>query len=67
MNVSELYDTIVEAELRTLNEPPNLPVDSAKESFLNSKNRLLVFVSFLEFLILFVLFFAVTMNCYFSL
>ncbi|XP_024377190.1 alpha,alpha-trehalose-phosphate synthase [UDP-forming] 1 isoform X2 [Physcomitrium patens] len=41
--VSELYDTIVEAELRTLNEPPNLPVDSAKESFLNSKNRLLVF------------------------
>ncbi|XP_024375261.1 alpha,alpha-trehalose-phosphate synthase [UDP-forming] 1 [Physcomitrium patens] len=41
--VSELNDTYVEAELRTLNEPPVLPVDTAKESFRRCTNRLLIF------------------------
>ncbi|KAG0616367.1 hypothetical protein M758_5G109400 [Ceratodon purpureus] len=40
--VSELNDTIVEAELRTLRIPPNLPVDHSKEYFKRSKHRLLI-------------------------
>lgn len=44
-NVSELNDTIVEAELRILRIPLSLPVDNAKENFRKSKNRLLVMVS----------------------
>jgi trehalose 6-phosphate synthase/phosphatase len=40
--VSELNDTIVEAELRTMHIPPNLPIDTASDNFRRSKNRLLI-------------------------
>ncbi|KAJ7551871.1 hypothetical protein O6H91_06G033100 [Diphasiastrum complanatum] len=40
--VSELNDTIVEAELRTLRIPPWLPLEKAVEKFQESKNRLLI-------------------------
>lgn len=42
---SELNDTIVEAELRTLRIPPDLPVEIAVERFQNAKSRLLIAVS----------------------
>lgn len=42
---SELNDTIVEAELRTLRIPPDLPVEVAVERFQNAKSRLLIAVS----------------------
>ncbi|CAM5999061.1 unnamed protein product [Sphagnum balticum] len=40
--VSELNDTIVEAELRTLRIPPHLPLETAVGRFQASKNRLLI-------------------------
>ncbi|KAH9554672.1 hypothetical protein CY35_08G075700 [Sphagnum magellanicum] len=40
--VSELNDTIVEAELRTLRIPPHLPLETAVGRFRASKNRLLI-------------------------
>ncbi|KAH7285655.1 hypothetical protein KP509_33G039300 [Ceratopteris richardii] len=40
--VSELNDTIVEAELRTLHIPPHLPVEEAVVKYQESKNRLLI-------------------------
>ncbi|CAM6051565.1 unnamed protein product [Sphagnum compactum] len=40
--VSELNDTIVEAELRTLRVPPVLPTQQALTKFQDSKNRLLI-------------------------
>ncbi|KAH9534724.1 hypothetical protein CY35_17G019300 [Sphagnum magellanicum] len=40
--VSELNDTIVEAELRTLHVPPTLPAQQAVTKFQDSKNRLLI-------------------------
>ncbi|KAL2622411.1 hypothetical protein R1flu_002616 [Riccia fluitans] len=40
--VSELNDTIVEAELRTLRIPPTLPNELAIEKYRESKNRLLI-------------------------
>ncbi|KAL3691596.1 hypothetical protein R1sor_005247 [Riccia sorocarpa] len=40
--VSELNDTIVEAELRTLRIPPTLPNELAIERFKESRNRLLI-------------------------
>ncbi len=43
-NVSELNDTIVEAELRTLHIPPHLPLETAVGRFRASKNRLLILV-----------------------
>ncbi len=43
-NVSELNDTIVEAELRTLRIPPHLPLETAVGRFQASKNRLLILV-----------------------
>jgi trehalose 6-phosphate synthase/phosphatase len=42
--VSELNDTIVEAELRTLHVPPTLPAQQALTKFQDSKNRLLILV-----------------------
>jgi trehalose 6-phosphate synthase/phosphatase len=39
---SELNDTIVEAELRTLRVPPVLPTQQALTKFQDSKNRLLI-------------------------
>eukprot|EP00897_Mesotaenium_endlicherianum_P008101 jgi/Mesen1/7319/ME000376S06482 len=39
---SELNDTVVEAELRTLRIPPQLPVHKAIEAFRDSTNRLLI-------------------------
>lgn len=45
MNFSELNDTIVEAELRTLKSPPELPVEDAVQRFRKSKRRLIVMVS----------------------
>ncbi len=41
---SELNDTIVEAELRTLHVPPTLPAQQALTKFQDSKNRLLILV-----------------------
>ncbi|KAK1324388.1 Alpha,alpha-trehalose-phosphate synthase [UDP-forming] 1 [Acorus calamus] len=40
--VSELNDTVVEAQLRTRATPPGLPIDRAVERYLQSKNRLLI-------------------------
>ncbi|CAA6673002.1 unnamed protein product [Spirodela intermedia] len=40
--VSELNDTVVEAQLRTRQVPPSLPTGRAIERFLQSKNRLLI-------------------------
>ncbi|XP_031287450.1 alpha,alpha-trehalose-phosphate synthase [UDP-forming] 1-like isoform X2 [Pistacia vera] len=40
--VSELNDTTVEAQLRTRQVPPLLPIKAAVDSFLQSKNRLLI-------------------------
>lgn len=40
--VSELNDTVVEAELRTLRVPPQLPVSIAAEAYHSSSNRLLI-------------------------
>lgn len=40
--VSELKDTIVEAQLRTRHIPPQLPVDKAVEKYQQSNNRLLI-------------------------
>ncbi|XP_010272681.1 PREDICTED: alpha,alpha-trehalose-phosphate synthase [UDP-forming] 1 isoform X2 [Nelumbo nucifera] len=40
--VSELNDTIVEAQLRTRQIPPLLPVRDAVERYLQSRNRLLI-------------------------
>jgi trehalose 6-phosphate synthase/phosphatase len=42
--VSELNDTIVEAELRTLHVPPTLPAQQALTKFQDCKNRLLILV-----------------------
>ncbi|KAL5066309.1 hypothetical protein RYX36_028046, partial [Vicia faba] len=40
--VSELNDTVVEAQLRTKQVPPWLPADKAIEQYLTSTNRLLI-------------------------
>lgn len=40
--VSELNDTVVEAQLRTSKVPPELPQDDAMERYLQSSNRLLI-------------------------
>eukprot|EP00249_Psilotum_nudum_P019213 c27145_g1_i1 orf=266-3322(-) len=40
--VSELNDTIVEAELRTLRIPPQLPVEEAVKKYHQARNRLLI-------------------------
>ncbi|XP_073006607.1 alpha,alpha-trehalose-phosphate synthase [UDP-forming] 1-like isoform X2 [Typha latifolia] len=40
--VSELNDTVVEAQLRTRQVPPLLPSETAIERYLQSKNRLLI-------------------------
>nr|AXH37638.1 trehalose-6-phosphate synthase [Moringa oleifera] len=40
--VSELNDTVVEAQLRTSKVPPDLPQQDAIERYLQSKNRLLI-------------------------
>ncbi|KAH9289343.1 hypothetical protein KI387_033460, partial [Taxus chinensis] len=40
--VSELNDTIVEAQLRTRHIPPQLPIENAIEKFQQSNNRLLI-------------------------
>ncbi|KAG9450859.1 hypothetical protein H6P81_010824 [Aristolochia fimbriata] len=40
--VSELNDTIVEAQLRTRQVPPTLPMHDAVDRYLRSKNRLLI-------------------------
>lgn len=40
--VSELNDTIVEAELRTRRIPPNLPVEEAVAKYQEARNRLLI-------------------------
>ncbi|CAM6105282.1 unnamed protein product [Calypogeia fissa] len=40
--VSELNDTIVEAELRTLRIPPTLPTEMAIKAYQESSNRLLI-------------------------
>ncbi|XP_020226525.1 alpha,alpha-trehalose-phosphate synthase [UDP-forming] 1 isoform X3 [Cajanus cajan] len=40
--VSELNDTVVEAQLRTKQVPPGLPTKTAVERYLQSKNRLLI-------------------------
>ncbi|XVF40244.1 hypothetical protein PTKIN_Ptkin01aG0096500 [Pterospermum kingtungense] len=40
--VSELNDTIVEAQLRTIQIPPMLPVEVAVDHYLKSNNRLLI-------------------------
>ncbi|KAF3778588.1 Alphaalpha-trehalose-phosphate synthase UDP-forming 1 [Nymphaea thermarum] len=40
--VSELNDTIVEAQLRTRQVPPSLPVKTAVERYLQARNRLLI-------------------------
>ncbi|KAG8502364.1 hypothetical protein CXB51_000321 [Gossypium anomalum] len=42
MFVSELNDTVVEAQLRTSKEPPELPQNDAVERYLQSGNRLLI-------------------------
>ncbi|KAL1118583.1 hypothetical protein V6Z11_D01G045700 [Gossypium hirsutum] len=42
MFVSELNDTVVEAQLRTSKEPPELPQNDAVERYLLSGNRLLI-------------------------
>ncbi|XP_052887098.1 alpha,alpha-trehalose-phosphate synthase [UDP-forming] 1-like isoform X2 [Gossypium arboreum] len=42
MFVSELNDTVVEAQLRTSKEPPELPQNDAVERYLRSGNRLLI-------------------------
>lgn len=41
---SELNDTVVEAQLRTRQVPPPLPVKDAIERYLHSNNRLLILV-----------------------
>ncbi|XP_031494237.1 alpha,alpha-trehalose-phosphate synthase [UDP-forming] 1-like [Nymphaea colorata] len=40
--VSELNDTIVEAQLRTRQVPPSLPVKTAVDRYLQARNRLLI-------------------------
>ncbi|XP_061355694.1 alpha,alpha-trehalose-phosphate synthase [UDP-forming] 1-like isoform X2 [Gastrolobium bilobum] len=40
--VSELNDTVIEAQLRTKQVPPRLPTKTAMERFLQSTNRLLI-------------------------
>lgn len=40
--VSELNDTVVEAQLRTRQVPPSLPVQDAIDRYLKSNNRLLI-------------------------
>ncbi|CAN6443577.1 unnamed protein product [Victoria cruziana] len=40
--VSELNDTIVEAQLRTRQIPPSLPIKAAVERYLQARNRLLI-------------------------
>ncbi|KAF7112679.1 hypothetical protein RHSIM_RhsimUnG0206600 [Rhododendron simsii] len=40
--VSELNDTVVEAQLRIRQVPPSLPVNDATEHYLQSNNRLLI-------------------------
>lgn len=40
--VSELNDTIVEAELRTLRIPPHLPIEEAVTKYQQARNRLLI-------------------------
>ncbi|GAY34848.1 hypothetical protein CUMW_013670 [Citrus unshiu] len=40
--VSELNDTIVEAQIRTRQVPPSLPIKGAVDSYLQSNNRLLI-------------------------
>ncbi|CAK8534922.1 unnamed protein product [Lathyrus sativus] len=40
--VSELNDTVVEAQLRTKQVPPRLPTDKAIQQYLTSTNRLLI-------------------------
>ncbi|XP_068636737.1 alpha,alpha-trehalose-phosphate synthase [UDP-forming] 1-like [Aristolochia californica] len=40
--VSELNDTVVEAQLRTRQVPPVLPMEDAVDHYLQSKNRLLI-------------------------
>lgn len=42
MFVSELNDTVVEAQLRTREVPPQLPVREATKCYLQSRNRLLI-------------------------
>ncbi|KAH1218272.1 Alpha,alpha-trehalose-phosphate synthase [UDP-forming] 1 [Glycine max] len=40
--VSELNDTVVEAQIRTKQVPPRLPTETAVERYLQSNNRLLI-------------------------
>ncbi|XP_031488309.1 alpha,alpha-trehalose-phosphate synthase [UDP-forming] 1-like isoform X3 [Nymphaea colorata] len=40
--VSELNDTVVEAQLRTRQIPPSLPIKTAVERYLHARNRLLI-------------------------
>ncbi|KAJ4703738.1 Alpha,alpha-trehalose-phosphate synthase 1 [Melia azedarach] len=40
--VSELNDTVVEAQIRTRQVPPSLPIKAAVDSYLQSSNRLLI-------------------------
>ncbi|XP_038998490.1 alpha,alpha-trehalose-phosphate synthase [UDP-forming] 1-like isoform X2 [Hibiscus syriacus] len=40
--VSELNDTVVEAKLRTIKKPPELPQNDAVDRYLQSSNRLLI-------------------------
>ncbi len=49
VNVSELNDTVVEAELRTLHTLLHLPLETAVGRFRESKNRLLILVCLLFF------------------
>lgn len=46
---SELNDTIVEAQLRTRQEPPGLPTQTTIDRYLQSKNRLIILVPFFQF------------------
>ncbi|CAA6665699.1 unnamed protein product [Spirodela intermedia] len=46
--VSELNDTIVEAQLRTRQVPPFLPTKIAVERYLQSRNRLLILIKEME-------------------
>lgn len=41
---SELNDTVVEAQLRTRQVPPNLPTDTAIDRYQKANNRLLILV-----------------------
>lgn len=44
LQCSELNDTVVEAQLRTRQVPPPLPVKDAIKRYLQSNNRLLILV-----------------------